>query len=277
MLQANLSAVFLAISADIKALWQAMPLIEGENGMGVLVFDTKPGNRVWVCKREGWYRLAVVGGGGGGGNINKQTRGGDGGGYAEITTLHVTVGQQYTYTVGAGGAIGAYGGTSSVSTLITATGGAPGQLATMPGIGIGGDINTNGGHGGISGGGGASGSRIGNGGDGKIGGGAWGQSCSNLSGASPQGDGFDLGIQIGTGGYVTSGSKDYSVNGGYGSGGSGGIDIPCDAGTGGGGGASVNANVPCSNPGIGGGGATHKTDCAFSSNGGNGAVIIKKL
>ena len=246
------------------------------NNSDVILFDTNPGTRTWTCNRDGVYRIAVVGAGGGGHSVNKQTRGGDGGGYAELV-MSVIYGQQYNYTIGAGGNIGSAGGTTSFSTILSATGGAAGNSAQTPGTGYGGNLRSTGGNGNINGGGGASGSRIGNGGDGYSGGGAWGQSCSYQAGASPQGDGFGLGMTVGTGGSIADGATIYSASGGYGSGGSGGIDRPSDAGTGGGAGASIKVGIPCGNPGIGGGGATHLTVASLSSKGGNGAVIIRIL
>ena len=152
----------------------------------VEVFDIIPGTRQLTIP-EGWnkIRIAVVGGGGSGRNVtNKDLHGygggGGGGGYAEIE-LDVVPGQNFTYTVGAGGDLNQDGGTTSFGALLSATGGKTATDNTSVaskggagGTGIGGTINKAGGAGGNAfdatsgggGGGGASGHKYGDGGKG---------------------------------------------------------------------------------------------------------------
>lgn len=121
--------------------------------------------------------IMVFGGGGSGGANNASFRGGSGGGYAG-GALAVTPGQLITnITVGAGATTWASsGGSSSVGTLLSATGGsfgggAPGTGSFGNGLivaekytgGVGGTVSTN--YTGYTGGG-ASGSPFGNGGNG---------------------------------------------------------------------------------------------------------------
>ena len=245
----------------------------------IMLFDTQPGTKTWTCETSGNYRVAVVGSGGGGASTSA-TRGGDGGGYAE-RIIAIAEGQSFVYAISAGGNPGNAGGATNWADILTATGGAHGDAVAARGAGSGGSTNTTGGLGGTNGGGGASGSRIGNGGDGDIGGGGWGQDSCSTQGGSGQGDGFGLGWCPGQGGTVNGyGQAGITTTpGGYGSGGAGGDyqTLPSSGGIGGGGGATARHGIMCGSAGIGGGGATHITSKAYSSKGGNGAVIIEKF
>lgn len=142
--------------------------------------------------------IEVIGAGGAGGGNGGG--GGGGGGYAK-GTYAVTPGQVLTVTVGVAGG-GPAGGTSSVGTLISATGGANGFSVSNPGIGgggaggsgTGGTINHTGGNGGggywtyFGGGGGGGAGMLGNGGNGgnTI---AWTGQCQTPGGAAGTGGG----------------------------------------------------------------------------------------
>lgn len=184
----------------------------------------------WVNIKVGSYSLsylAVAGGAGGGNNI------GGGGGAGQVTSSSATVtpGTVYTITVGAGGGVATNGSNSSVSGLVTATGG------TRGGDGRGIDGN-NGGYGGASGNGfGGGGQTYGaaGGGGGASGGGGGGYGSGPWYGG---GGGPGLASSI-TGSSVTygggGGGAGQNGNGGGGSGG-GGSGGPGSANTGGGGG-----------------------------------------
>lgn len=109
-------------------------------------------------------KITVIGGGGSGSCLTSQTGVGGGGGGTAVKYLNVTPGETYTITIGAGGAVPVYlgssiagnsGGTSSFSgpgiTTIQATGGSGGSInagwSSPGGIGSGGDINLQGGSG----------------------------------------------------------------------------------------------------------------------------------
>lgn len=102
------------------------------------------GSNNWTCPEGITKVLAIViGGGGGGGSSND----GGFGGYAIGVVSGLTPGGSYTATVGAGGAAGVSGGTSSFIDAITATGGA--HSGGADGAGSGGNFsngitNTNG-------------------------------------------------------------------------------------------------------------------------------------
>ena len=96
--------------------------------------------------------IEVVGGGGGGGagqtsvGVASAGGGGGGGGYARGIFSAATIGGSQSVTVGASGSGGAagnnngvQGGTTSVGSLISATGGFGGVVGVLIGIGIGGD------------------------------------------------------------------------------------------------------------------------------------------
>lgn len=116
-----------------------------------------------------WCEIEVAGGGASGGLINAATTsaaaaagGGSGAGYAKGTFYNTTVSTSQTVTIGAGGSASG-GGTTSVGSLISATGGTQGTTGVVSagfgvsasvaaGIGTGGSIQTRGspGHIGIS-------------------------------------------------------------------------------------------------------------------------------
>lgn len=134
---------------------------------------------------KNWYRVYVTGGGGGGYDVT-----GGGSGTAGGTAIKVAAitSVDATYTVGAGGALGADGGASSFDDgTETVTGGAgkgggsDNDAASPGGIGTGGDIN-------IQGGGASS-----RGGDGAGGASYWGG--GNATNQDPPGSGA-----FGTGG-----------------------------------------------------------------------------
>lgn len=100
-------------------------------------FYGTPGVFTWTVPANVTRARARVwgGGGGGGGTTNGGAAGGAGGGYSE-GWFTVTPGQQLTVTVGVGGAAGSgaptaggSGGTSSVGSILGATGGGGGQGA----------------------------------------------------------------------------------------------------------------------------------------------------
>ena len=104
-------------------------------------------------------KVTVVGGGGGAGFtlINTYSGGGGSGGGTAVGILEVIPGDQIPVTVGEGGTPGythingGTGGTSSFGSHVSATGGgggiAGGTFSELPGVGVGGYINMNGGHG----------------------------------------------------------------------------------------------------------------------------------
>lgn len=119
--------------------------------------------------------LACVGGATGGTTANVNAKGGSGGGgYSEklYTTPFLP---SYTVTIGAGGAVGATGGTTTFGTMTIASSlGAGVNVGTAGGVGTGGTFNATGGTGGNpntnsgggGGGGGGAATRAGNGGNG---------------------------------------------------------------------------------------------------------------
>lgn len=130
-----------------------LPSAGGLNS-ALILFEAKPGTRSWTCPAGvGKIRVFTVGGGADG----TTSAGGGGGGYAE-KTITVTPGTSYTYVVGAAG------GTSSFSTVCSATGGS----GATGGQGISGDLLAIGGNGGstVNSGGGAAGGPLGDGGAG---------------------------------------------------------------------------------------------------------------
>lgn len=78
------------------------------------------------------------GGGGGGSNAHSEgelraSGGGGGGGYMAKSTLTVTPKQSISITIGAGGAVGQAGGTTSFGSLLSARGGSAGENARVDG------------------------------------------------------------------------------------------------------------------------------------------------
>lgn len=205
---AEIKAVFTAAGltpsdANLAQLRESIAILLGRN---VQAF-TSSGTFVVPA---GIYRIKcrVWGGGGGGGGVGAGgggAAGGLGGGYSE-GWFAVTPGQSLAVTIGAGGAFGngtptsgLGGGTSSVGSLLSATGGGPGGLAvggsiapvpSGPGVGSGGQINIAGGL--ANGGLGVGGTTLGS-----AGGGAF---CSPLVGAFSNGDGNNASFPGGGGG-----------------------------------------------------------------------------
>jgi hypothetical protein len=218
------------------------------------------------------YSIAtlVVAGGGGGGR-----GGGGGGGVRYQSSLSLTVGQNYSVTIGAGGATNQQGNTSSFST-VSCTGG-----------GYGGNAVQTGGNGGSGGGGGSGNYTTQNGGNGTTGegyagggtdgfnagnfcsggGGGAGQVGQNVQSNSVAGNGGD-GLQS-----SISGSAKYYGGGGGGSTGNAGT---CGTGGQGGGGAGVSAggagNAGTANTGGGAGGRGYD---GYLTPGGSGVVILR--
>lgn len=121
-------------------------------GQTVFVFQTV-GATTFVLPASGQYELEV--GGGGGGGVGYNNGAGGGGGYAR-KTVTITV-PSLSVTVGAGGRYPDNGGTSSIGSILSATGGETGgTYGGWGGVGIGGDVNFTGGAG-LRGGGGGGG------------------------------------------------------------------------------------------------------------------------
>lgn len=81
----------------------------------------------WAAPVTGWYKVTCIGGGGGGGGAIKgaatsSNGGGGGSGYIVTSYRYLTVGQLYSYTIGAGG-IGGIGGQYTASGLAGGDGG----------------------------------------------------------------------------------------------------------------------------------------------------------
>ena len=105
----------------------------------------------WTAPANGYVRVVAASGGGGG--VGGAT--GGGGGASELRGWQwkaITAGQQITCTIGAGGASGSAGGTTTVTapwgSLTPAAGGASGAASGGTG-GTGGDFAYPGGHGGV--------------------------------------------------------------------------------------------------------------------------------
>ena len=220
-------------------------------------------------------RVRVVGGGGGG---RLGGAGGGGGGYAH-GIFAVAPGNTFPVTVGVGGTGSASptsGGTSSFSTLISATGGAAssGSTAAAGGVGVGGTFQATGGSSGATGysGGGAAGSQLGNGGNGGIysgtsyaggGGGVGnGNGASSVSGTSMSGGG---GSPFGPPAFVGQGSPDALGNMAANTA-LAGVTAPSGATN------PINATVRFLFDGFPGGGGAGTAQTAASSNGGNGGI-----
>lgn len=191
--------------------------------------------------------IEVIGAGGAGGGNGGG--GGGGGGYAK-GTYAVTPGQILTVTVGAAGG-GPAGGTSSVGTMISATGGDNGTFVNNPSIGgggiggsgTGGTINRTGGTGGggywtyFGGGGGGAAGSLSNGGNGgnTI---AWTGQCQTPGGAAGTGGGAPGGDGGKGAGFTDPGCNVSNPSGNglnYGAGGGGGNGNGGGPGTGTGG------------------------------------------
>ncbi len=241
----------------------------------------------------GFTNSTAVGSGGGAGALRTNLSGATNGGGASLDSTYGVTAQNYTVTVGAGGAVNTQGGDSSIvptsGTTITSNGGAEGVTlqtngatngnASGSGAGTGYTVPKTGGAGGTYGNNGGNTinsywySAGGGGGSGGIGG--------NSSGGVTAGDG-DASAVGGNGGIGLSssitGTATYYAGGGgggtyqTGTGGSGG------SGVGGQGGGTTNGTANgttgTANTGSGGGGGTYGGNGAT---GGSGVVIIRFL
>ncbi|MFA5360174.1 MAG: glycine-rich domain-containing protein [Patescibacteria group bacterium] len=234
-------------------------------------------NFVVPAGMSGNIEVLVVGGGGGGGNGANPHGGAGGGGAGGVVyeSSHSVSAQEYSVTVGDGGASSA-NGENSVFDNITAIGG-----------GAGGDYNGGNGSDGGCGGGGAGGypAVAGTGGIGSQGYSGGNGNVSNFPGAGGGGGAGEIGSNGassvgGSGGdglaYSISGSSVY-----YGGGGGGAAwqSIGASGGLGGGGTAGAYggsaATSGTTNTGGGGGGGASSTPAGGS--GGSGVVIIRYL
>jgi hypothetical protein len=180
-------------------------------------------------------RVSVYGAGGAGGAISQQYRcsGAGGGGFAR-KTISVNSGEEYAIITGFGGIAvtnneGGAGGTSSFGTILSATGGSGGKISNATevvlggfgGIGVGGDINLNGGNGGdiaayssgyLATGGGGAGTIMGKGGNGgDIYGGSSSGTYQATGGGSTGGNGGNIDRDlVGNGNYATGGAGSLS-------------------------------------------------------------------
>lgn len=251
-----------------------------------LVFEVDASNPNSFLRRfpNNVRALIVGGGGGGGGRVSNGASGGGGGGGYQIKSINLTS-QDYTVTVGAGGANGGItttngsnGGDSSFNSVTayggggggwSADGGAwnAGSVGASGGGGGGGDQNPNGlGGGPLPGQGSPGGSSLSSAGDCGGGGG----------GAGEKGDDFN-GVSVSPNYFVAGGDGRQTSISGVATyyGGGGGAQTrntseqgPGGLGGGGGGGVSGTANT-----GGGGGGASNQV--ASPGNGGSGVVIIR--
>jgi hypothetical protein len=253
--------------------WSAWSSFATSIPTGEAIF-TSVGTTGWVVPAGVTSVSAVaIAGGGNGSSSNARYKAGGGGGNSWKNNIPVTPGETLSVVVGEGGPaldsyLGGPGGSSSLSTVLTAEGGQHGGSATNSGLGgfhVGGDGGGKGGNGGQGGadssggdggGGGGAGGYTGNGGDGA----AW-----NSSSSFP-----------GTGGGGGGGAGGYQSGGGYGNGGSGGGVGIYGEGNSGEGGSGYHAN---GEPGSGGDGFKYGgggAGCYFASSGigGQGAIRI---
>jgi hypothetical protein len=225
----------------------------------------------------GVVEVLVVAGGGGGGP--GEGGGAGAGGLIYNTSYAVVANQQYTVTVGAGGATST-NGSNSVFGPLTAIGG-----------GFGGSVNNNNaGNGGSGGGGGRTSSVWTYGGMGVVGqGNAGGTGNPNLANypagggggaGSPGGDGVGAGTKSGPGGdglqLAISGMPIWYAGGGGGAASTSNTLIAGNGGLGGGGAGGTSAaagNNGTANTGGGGGGAGQGS--ATGGTGGSGIVIVR--
>jgi hypothetical protein len=166
--QTTVTASSISVLPTAPFLTWKLPSLKPGFGSGVKTFSSSGNFTVPV----GVIQVEVELWGGGSGSFASlpglASGGGSGGGYARKLVTGLAPGQVVPVTIGAGGAAGTTsgtpagsGGTSSFGQLVSATGGSlnyqattslPGNGATPPGIGIGGDVNFSGsaGQGGIS-------------------------------------------------------------------------------------------------------------------------------
>ena len=145
-LAASLLLASVASATDIERDANAEIILQ--EGRTVLIYPT---NGTFTVTEPGEVELLLVGGGGGGGRNTGQNTGSGGGGAGGVVTNTVTLqAGTYSIVVGAGGAVAAKGGDTTLSrgveTLFTAYGG---------GAGVDSSIRLGAVHNGASGGGGA--------------------------------------------------------------------------------------------------------------------------
>ena len=201
---------------------------------------TTTGNSTFAVTGSGDVEYLVVAGGGGGGYHGSGNVGGGGaGGYRTGTGLGVTA-QNYTITVGAGGAVLAKGNNSIFDT-ITSTGGGAGGIINISSA----TIN-----------------------DGGSGGGA-GQ---NVSGAGGQGNTPSTTPSQGFNGGAGAGSPNYGGNGGGGAGAVGGSNSGTNGRIGGNGGDGLSSSITGTSVIRAGGGAgsSHNSSTEAQPTGGTG-------
>ena len=151
--------------------------------------------------------VEVVGGGGGSTSLLVGGGGGGGGGYSAKRVLSASLGATETVTVGAGGAAGVAGSTSSFGAHASATGGDPGASSGgstaggAGGAGSGGTINLSG-DGGGAGGDTSTNKMFGHGGSSRFGGGAPGawNRTNGVAGVANSGGGGSGGTSAGAAG-----------------------------------------------------------------------------
>ena len=226
----------------------------------------------------------VVAGGAAGGHSNTNSGGGGGaGGYRTATGFSVTA-QDYTITVGAGGAVasnvrGANGGDSIFSSITSTGGGGGGSQGVSAngkagGSGGGGAYNAGAGGAGTSGQGNAGGTVAADGGNaaGGAGGGAGGagEGASQASNSATQAGDGGVGLQN----AYRTGSNVYYAGGGAGEGYDLGV---ADGGTGGGGSSGIYQSNANATPNTGGGGAGGSNGGINhpAGSGGSGIVVIR--
>jgi hypothetical protein len=208
--------------------------------VAIVYIDSTQG---WICYSQGASigaytasYLVIAGGGAGGGPAVQANAGGGGGGAGGYLTASATFssGVAYTVTIGAGGAINTSGANSSISSVVTATGGGAGAPGFgQPGISGG------------SGGGGAANNSAG-------GAGTAGQGFAGGNGATPA-TGYPTG---GGGGAASAGGNATgdTVAGNGGAGSSSSITGSAVTRAGGGGGSAYNGQGTAGTGGAGGGG-----------------------
>ena len=178
----ELGATGLVFGGDVEVSSPSPGVLAIDGALATTVVGGKPPVRRVYTSNDTWatpaglshIEVEVVGGGGAGGGApsnaaNNSSFGGGGGGYAKKLLLASALSGNYTVTVGASkagtsGASGGAGNTSSFAgagiTTVQATGGGGGtasssgtslltRLGASGGVGSGGDINANGGVGGI--------------------------------------------------------------------------------------------------------------------------------
>ena len=267
-----------AISAGpyTKTVSAATPIPTNIGGWRTHTYTTT-GTSGFSPAATGVVEVLVVAGGGGGGP--GEGGGGGAGGLIYNTSYAVVANQQYTVTVGAGGATST-NGSNSVFGPLTAIGG-----------GFGGTVNNNNaGNGGSGGGGGRTSTVWTYGGMGVVGqGNAGGTGNPNLSNypagggggaGSSGGDGVGAGTKSGPGGdglqIAISGTPTYYGGGGGGAASTSNTLIAGNGGLGGGGAGGTSAaagNNGTANTGGGGGGAGQGS--ATGGTGGSGIVIVR--